>query len=112
MSIDRDGSKVQDSRLKSEPQNRRTLNNECRRKESLRSVFFIIDRIPSFDIRNSSFDIRYSQLKTLEPGTSLFRIEHPGNPAFMYFSGFFRVRFGLVNKFKAGPPDADDIFML
>jgi hypothetical protein len=35
---------------------------ECRRVESLCSVFFKIDRIPYFDIRHSKFDIRYSLL--------------------------------------------------
>jgi hypothetical protein len=54
--------------VKSEPQNRRMSNVECRRAESLRSVFFKIDRstqkltagrIHYFDIRHSSFDIRF-----------------------------------------------------
>ena len=47
--------------VKSEPQNRRISNIECRRVGSLRSViFYKIDRIPYFDIRYSLFDIRYS----------------------------------------------------
>jgi hypothetical protein len=47
--------------VKSEPQNRRISNNECRRVGSLRSVIFHkIDRIPYFDIRHSTFDIHYS----------------------------------------------------
>ncbi len=37
--------------VKSEPQNRRMSNVECRRAESLRSVFSKIDRIHYFDIR-------------------------------------------------------------
>ena len=63
--------------VKSEPQNRRMSNVECRRAESLRSVFIKIDRstlsfdpealegklttgrIHYFDIRHSSFDIRF-----------------------------------------------------
>jgi hypothetical protein len=32
---------------------------ECRRVESLCSVFFKIDRIHYFDIRHSTFDIRF-----------------------------------------------------
>ncbi len=44
----------------SEPQNIEYRTAECRRVESLRSVFFKIDRIPYFDIRYSLFDIRYS----------------------------------------------------
>ena len=47
-------------KLNSEPQNRRISNIECRRVESLCSVFFKIGRIHYFDIRHSLFDIRYS----------------------------------------------------
>jgi hypothetical protein len=42
--------------VKSEPQNRRISNIECRRVGSLRSViFYKTDRIPYFDIRYSLF---------------------------------------------------------
>jgi len=45
----------------SEPQNIEYRTAECRRMESLCSVFFFkIDRIHYFDIRHSLFDIRYS----------------------------------------------------
>jgi hypothetical protein len=52
----------------SEPQNIECRTAECRRMESLSSVFFKIDRstqklttgkIPYFDIRHSLFDIRF-----------------------------------------------------
>jgi len=44
----------------SEPQNIESRTAECRRVESLCSVFLKIDRIPYFDIRYSLFDIHYS----------------------------------------------------
>ena len=40
--------------VKSEPQNRRISNVECRSVESLRSVFIKMDRIHLFDVRCSS----------------------------------------------------------
>ena len=43
----------------SEPQNIEYRTAECRRVESLCSVFFKIDRIHYFDIRHSLFDIRF-----------------------------------------------------
>ena len=44
----------------SEPQNIEYRTAECRRMESLCSVFFKIDRIHYFEIRHSTFIIRYS----------------------------------------------------
>jgi len=46
--------------LNSEPQNNEYRTAEFRRMVSLRSVFFKIDGIHSFDIRHSLFNIRYS----------------------------------------------------
>ncbi|CAB1059770.1 hypothetical protein D1BOALGB6SA_4535 [Olavius sp. associated proteobacterium Delta 1] len=45
--------------LNSEPQNFEYRTAEFRRVESLRSVFLIIGRIHSFDIRYSLFNIRF-----------------------------------------------------
>ena len=42
---------------------------------------------------------------------SLLGIKYTWNPAFMNLGGFLRVGLGFVNKFKAGPADADDIVM-
>jgi hypothetical protein len=44
----------------SEPQNIEYRTAQFRSEDSLRSVFFKIDRIHHFDIRYSVFDIRYS----------------------------------------------------
>ena len=46
--------------IKSEPQNRRISNIECRRVVSLRSVFLKMDRIHLFDVRCWTFDVRCS----------------------------------------------------
>jgi hypothetical protein len=45
--------------VKSEPQNRRISNIECRRVGSLRSVFYKIDRIhySMFDVGRSMLDV-------------------------------------------------------
>ena len=50
--------------FKSEPQNIEYRTAECRSVESLRSVFFKIDRIHYFDIRHSLFDVRVSRRHT------------------------------------------------
>jgi hypothetical protein len=50
---------TEDRILNSELQNIEYRTAECRRVESLCSVFFKIDRIHPFDIRYSLFDIRF-----------------------------------------------------
>jgi len=67
--------------VKSEPQNRRISNIECRRVGSLRSViFYKIDRIPYFDIRYSLFDILF------------FRVSFPIRLAVLLARGGARVK--------------------
>jgi len=60
----------------SEPQNIEYRTAECRRIESLRSVFFKIDRIPYFDIRffRVSFPIR---LAAFQARAALLRNNKP-----------------------------------
>ncbi|CAB1059337.1 hypothetical protein D1BOALGB6SA_4099 [Olavius sp. associated proteobacterium Delta 1] len=56
--------KGKDHKFKSEPQNIEYRTTEFRRKVSLCSVFFCkIDRMHSFDIRHSVFDIRFFYMR-------------------------------------------------
>ncbi len=84
--------------VKSEPQNRRISNIECRRVGSLRSViFYKIDRIPYFDIRYSLFDIRFFRV------SSMIRLDARGQRRRLYVSvpavvGSCSTRFSYQNR--------------